>query len=515
MKRYIIISCILFTFLLLTSCERHIEVPSASTPTSEKLLIYPDYTDIVIPENIAPLNFMVRNSGDEFVVAMEGAKGSKLVAGGTKNGKIEIDSLEWRQLLQTSRNAKIKVTVYARRDAGWVAFKSYSLRVAEPIDAYLSYRLIEPGYELYRQLGLYQRNLTTFDVQTIYENNRTYHTGENHCINCHNYQNYDASTMLFHVRGNMGGTLFARDGKIEKMNMKCDSVLSNAVYPSWNPKHPWLVFSSNKTGQTFHLLNHEKVEVIDSASDLIYYNTETKQISNVLKTPTDLENFPCWTPTGDRVFYCVAHMPSFSQIPDSLHTREVVLNYTQVKYNLMSIPFDEKTQTFGEPRLEVDCEAMGKSVSVPRVSPDGRYVLFTLGDYGQFHIWHKSSDLYVKDLQTGKVYPMKASNSGDVDSFHSWSSNNRWFVFSSRRDDGSFTRPYIAYFDRNGQSHKAFILPQKDPEHNLLLFKSYNVPELTRNAVPYQFKEFRDAIYQQKGTPVTYREIRNISVGNE
>ena len=181
----------------------------------------------------------------------------------------------------------------------------------------------------------------------------------------------------------------------------------------------------------------------------------------------------------------------------------------------MSIPFDEKTQTFGEPRLEVDCAAMGKSVSVPRVSPDGRYVLFTLGDYGQFHIWHKSSDLYVKDLQTGKVYPMKASNSGDVDSFHSWSSNNRWFVFSSRRDDGSFTRPYIAYFDRNGQSHKAFINPQKDPEHNLLLFKSYNVPELTRNAVPYQFKEFRDAIYQQKGTPVTYREIRNISVGNE
>ena len=175
----------------------------------------------------------------------------------------------------------------------------------------------------------------------------------------------------------------------------------------------------------------------------------------------------------------------------------------------MSVTFDEKTMTFGEPQLEVDCKAMGKSASVPRVSPDGKYLLFTLGDFGQFHIWHKSSDQYVKNLETGEVYPLKEANSPDVDSYHSWSSNGRWIVFSSRRDDGSYTRPYIAYFDKQGRSRKAFMLPQEDPTQNLMLLKSYNVPELTREPIAYTPQQFKEAIYgQNPGTDIKYGELR-------
>lgn len=68
-------------------------------------------------------------------------------------------------------------------------------------------------------------------------------------------------------------------------------------------------------------------------------------------------------------------------------------------------------------------------------------------------------------------------------------------MFSSRRDDGSYTRPYIAYFDRQGRAHRAFMLPQEDPETNLLLMKSYNVPELTRDAVRYSPEDFKKAVY--------------------
>ena len=150
---------------------------------------------------------------------------------------------------------------------------------------------------------------------------------------------------------------------------------------------------------------------------------------------------------------------------------------------------------------------MERSCAVPRVSPDGRYVLFTLADFGQFHIWHSSSDLYVKDLATGEVRPLEAANSKGVDSYHTWSSNGRWIVFSSRRDDGSYTRPYIAYFDTKGQAHKAFILPQADPEQNLLLTKSYNVPELTRDAVSISSEELKECIYADNRTgKVTYRK---------
>ena len=81
------------------------------------------------------------------------------------------------------------------------------------------------------------------------------------------------------------------------------------------------------------------------------------------------------------------------------------------------------------------------------------------------------------DLNTASVHPLTEINSPDVDSYHSWSSNGRWILFSTRRDDGSYTRLYMAYFDKEGKAHKPFILPQKDPDYDAQLFKSYNIPE--------------------------------------
>ncbi len=488
---------LIFTLLLgglLTACKQEAVVPTDSRPATAALQMYPDYRDVTLPPNIAPLNFMVRNAADNYVATFE-AKGRQVVAG-REYGKIEIDTTEWRALTRAARGGDIKVTVYAETDGTWQRYPEYTLHVAqEDIDPYLSYRLIEPGYELYRQVGLYQRNLTNFEVQTIYENNRAPEREDDHCVNCHNYQNYSTARMLFHVRGNHGGTILAENGKIRRLALKGDSILSAAVYPSWHPTKNLLVFSTNKTGQAFHTLDKQKIEVMDEASDLIFYDVDHNTVRNIIRTPGTLENFPCWSPDGRKVYYCAATLPDLKTQPDSLHSRIIVNQYDSLRYNLMSIDFDERTQTFSNPQLVVDCVAMNKSVSVPRVSPDGRYLLFTLGDFGQFHIWHKSSDLYVKDLQTGRVYPLTEANSPDVDSYHTWSSNGRWIVFSSRRDDGSYTRPYIAYFDRQGRAHRAFMLPQEDPETNLLLMKSYNVPELTRDAVRYSPEDFKKAVY--------------------
>ena len=175
----------------------------------------------------------------------------------------------------------------------------------------------------------------------------------------------------------------------------------------------------------------------------------------------------------------------------------------------MSMTFDKDSKIFGNPQIEVDCESIGKSASVPRISSDGKYLLFTLGDYGQFHIWHRSADLYVKNLQTGDVYPLKRANSREAESYHGWSSNGRWIVFASRRDDGSYTRLYFSYFDKNGKEHKPFMLPQKDPEQNVLLMKSYNVPEMTKDAVKVPSNKFKDVIYNTKATPVKYTMLKN------
>ena len=85
-------------------------------------------------------------------------------------------------------------------------------------------------------------------------------------------------------------------------------------------------------------------------------------------------------------------------------------------------------------------------------------------------------------------------NSPDVESYHSWSSNGRWIIFSSRRDDGSYTRLYIAYFDRNGKARKPFRLPQATPDYDDNRMKSYNIPEFMARPVSISKKELEDAI---------------------
>ena len=500
---------LLLLLLFLSACTKHYTVPTSYSEADTIAPLFPDYTDVTIPANIAPLNFTLLNSeATEVVAELKGTKDGTLVAGGGKDLKVMMDTTEWRQLLLANRGADIRVNIYAHCPSGWIKYQSHTLSVAEEdIDAYLSYRLIEPGYELYRQLGLYQRDLTNFDEHIIYENNRTFADEDNHCINCHNFQNYSAERMLFHVRSNHGGTIFVNGDKAQKVQIKGDSILTSGVYPSWHPTLPLVAFSTNKTGQAFHLYHPEKIEVQDEASDLLLYDVERNEVRLVLNDTLDFETFPCWSPDGKWLYYCTAlepMTPDSIQVPDSMRTAKRVAFFERFFYDIRRMPFDVKTRQFGPSELVIDCANRERSASFPRISPDGRYLLYAEGDYGQFHIWHKSSDLYVKDLQMDSIYALKEANSTDVDSYHSWSSNGRWIVFSSRRMDSNYTRPFIAYFDRQGHARKAFCLPQRDPEYNTLLLKSYNVPELTRDAVRVSERTLRQCIYEQEGELATF-----------
>ncbi len=500
---------ILLLAALLTACgHKQAQLPTEYTSVPEEAEISPDYKGIILPPNLAPLTFHVAdNMADEVVWQLKGAKGELLTA--SEAGEpLQPDTAAWRTLLDTHRGETLTATLYAHRPQGWVRYADWTITVApEDIDRYLSYRLIEPGYELYRQLGLYQRDLTNYEETVIYENNRVYEQENNHCINCHNYQAYDTRNMLFHVRANHGGTVVIKDGKAEKIALKHDSILTSGVYPTWHPTLPLVAFSTNRTGQAFHMKHAEKIEVLDEESDLFLYDAEAKTVQMVLTGSQAMETFPHWAPTGDRLYYCCAATPDLLTVPDSIRQMHVLTHYDSLHYNVMAMDFDPTTRRFGTPETVIDCAAEGLSASVPRVSPDGRFVLYTAGDYGQFHIWHRTSDLWVKDLTRDSVYVLTETSAPDApDSYHTWSSNGRWIVFASRRDDGNFSRVYIAYFDHEGRGHKAFLLPQADPHHNTLRLKSYNVPELTRSAVRTTPSNLREVIYHTEGTPVTLVE---------
>ena len=371
----------------------------------------------------------------------------------------------------------------------------------DSIDPYISYRLIPPSYVTYEELTINQRCLENYDETVIYDNMLCSEGPKGQCINCHNYQQYNPDRMQFHARQHHGGTVIAYDGTVKKVGMSDDHILSAGVYPTW---HPWLkliVYSTNKTGQVFHSVNPNKIEVFDSESDLIAYDVERNEVTNIENIPDEMECFPFWAPDGKTLYYCSAHFEYSDTIADK--GMEFTMRTQEAKYDLYKKSFSPETMQFGPRELVFAADSLDKSATLPRISPDGRYLMFTLAKYGVFHIWHHDADLWMLDLQTGEVRNMEEINSADTESYHSWSSNGRWVVFSSRRYDGNYTRPFIAHIDKDGRAGKPFELPCANPDYHRQLLKSYNVPEFMRGPVTIAPQRFADAL-KQEAEPVKY-----------
>jgi hypothetical protein len=472
--------------VLYVSCSG--SIPENYTEVSDTVKIYPDYSDVAIPYNIAPLNFLIDTEADDYITCISGALGDPLLY---KGRKVQIKADKWRRLLEENKGADIFIQVYLNKKGKWSKYPVIKNRVVEDtVDEYLSYRIISPGYSFSEKIYIKQRNLTNFTETDIYNNRVIVENQDRQCINCHSFQNYRTDNMQFHTRWIHSGTVIVSDGEIKKVNMKVDGLLSGAVYPAWHPKEKLIAYSVNNIVQRFYSKDIQKVEVQDTESYLILYDINANKVSIIQNDSNSLETFPSWSPDGKMLYFVSAHFSAAKAEREAVAEAE----YDKIKYNIMRMPFDPETKTFGEPDTVFNASAINKSATLARISPDGKYLLFTMGDYGTFHIWHSSSDLHLIDLQTGEERKLENVNSPNVESYHTWSSNGRWIVFSSRRDDGSYTRPYIAYFDKNGKAHKPFILPQKDPDFYEQFFYSYNIPEFMVEPVKISVREFVDAI---------------------
>ena len=482
--------------MLLMACGH--QVPESFWEKDELPNIYPDYTNVTVPINIAPLTFEIDGKVDD-VVARLSVGEEEVVCGGPK---IQPDVDDWHRLAEAAKGKAINVEVYVKDNDNWTRFKPFNIYVSpDSIDPYISYRLISPSYVTYEELTINQRCLENYEESVIFDNMLCSEGAQGQCINCHNYQQYNPDRMQFHARQNMGGTVIAYDGKIQKINMRNDSILSAGVYPTWHPWLPFIVYSTNMTGQIFHSVNPNKIEVFDSESDLIAYNVEKNEVTNIEKDPAEMECFPFWAPDGKTLYYCSAHFEYSDSVGDK--GLEFITRTQEAKYNLYKKRFDPETLQFGPRELVFAADSLGKSATLPRISPDGRYLMFTLAKYGVFHIWHHDADLFLLDLQTGEVRNMEEINSPDTESYHSWSSNGRWVVFSSRRYDGNYTRPFIAHVDEKGIGTKPFELPCADPDYHRQFLKCYNIPEFMRGPVTIRPQKFAD-ILKQDAVPVKY-----------
>lgn len=455
--------------------------PENVTDTPAAAPIYPDYAGVTIPYNIAPLNFLIRQEASAVYATVCGPHDSLSVSG---KQKICFPAARWKQLLEKEKGETLTVILQARIKGKWLRYPAFTWYVApDPVDGYLSYRLIEPGYEVWNQIRIVERNVQNFEEKILADNNLV----EGNCMNCHLYGNHDGNLSMLHVRGEKGGTVLNRHGRLRKLRLQNEATLSSAVYGDFHPSGRYGVFSTNLIIPAFHAKGSRRLEVYDTASDLVVADFDKDQLhlSPLTSRKDVLETFPTFSADGQWIYYCAA--PALP-LPDSIHA---------LHYSLCRIAFDAQQGRWGQ---QIDtlwnADVRQGSVCFPKASPDGKYLLYSVADYGTFPIWHRETDLQLLDLATGRIDSLATVNSSLSDTYHSWSSNSRWFVFASKRDDGQFGKPYFAYIDTGGKTGKPFVLPQQDPERYDNTLKSYNIPELSASSVPFDAVDIQK-LYEQ------------------
>ena len=261
MKASIYRVLLVMTVWLFASCSEEVKIAVRSEIPSP---LVKEYADVIVPPNVAPLNF--------FVDAVDGQEALVLTAGNCqiaalcKDGAMIPDLDEWKELLVVAKGKDIQVEHCQLTAEGWKAYQAFRILVAdEAIDPYLAYRLIPPGYEMWNEMGIYQRNLENFE-ETVILNNRQTDRG---CMNCHSFCMQDPEQMQLHLRAKHAGTMLIQGDEMTKLETKTEQTISALVYPYWHPSGKYIAYSVTDTKQLFYTHHQNRIEVMDLASDVV------------------------------------------------------------------------------------------------------------------------------------------------------------------------------------------------------------------------------------------------------
>jgi len=474
---------------LLTSCSSK---PTNVTKADQLPDIYPDYIGVTIPASIAPLDFNAADADVDCVdVVARGSKGGELHVNGEW---AEWDIDEWHELTEQNIGAEITFTVCTKKNGLWTQYKDFTVSVSNyRLDDYgLTYRRIAPGYEVGGDIGIYQRDIHTFTEEPILTETAV----PGRCMNCHTPNQTDPRQLTMQIRGEGGGTLIQKDGRQTWLDTKTDATKAAGSYASWHPSGDYCAYATNAVHQSFFVGRGQRIEVYHSFSDVVMLDTRSNELilSPLLQTD-DLEIFPAFSADGTTLYYSTSKPCN------------VPAEYLKVKCSLCSIPFDAKTGTFGE---SVDTLLNGPaddmSYTLARPSYDGRWLMYCRSSRSNFPVCQPDADLWLMNLKTRQTRPIAEANSNDVESYHNWSSDSHWFVFSSKREDGMYTKLYLASIDDNGRVSKPFLLPQRNPrQFYAQLMDAYNAPDFTKTRVVFDAQEAHRQVFSEGRVKVTVR----------
>ena len=178
-----------------------------------------------------------------------------------------------------------------------------------------------------------------------------------------------------------------------------------------------------------------------------------------------------WSPDGRSLVF--ARAKAKDPYPEGRKLAEYANDPKEppIRYDLYRIPFNGGQG--GRPEPIAGASRNGMSNSFPKVSPDGRWIVFVESRNGQ--LMRPDGALYMVRAEGGKARQMR-SNTPLMNSWHSFSPNGRWLVFSSK-SRSPYTQMYLTHLDEEGNDSPAILI-----ENATAANRAVNIPEFVNIA---------------------------------
>ncbi|HYP13438.1 MAG TPA: tetratricopeptide repeat protein, partial [Bryobacteraceae bacterium] len=201
---------------------------------------------------------------------------------------------------------------------------------------------------------------------------------------------------------------------------------------------------------------------------LAWYSRETGKLQPLpgADDPKYVHTNATWSPDGKYLVFARAEARDPYPEGSKLAEKSNDPNETPIQYDLYRIPFNGGAG--GKPERIEGASQNGKSNSFPKISPDGKWIVYVQARNGL--LMRPDGQLYIVPATGGKPRKMNC-NTPLMNSWHSFSPNGRWLVFSSK-SRSPYTQMYLTHIDENGNDSPPVLI-----ENSTAANRAVNIPE--------------------------------------